>query len=87
MRLLLAFGLVSAFTYLGFVDDPEDLAKLALIALLFSKNKNEKEGHIQLFSPSGIPERTCPTTSSIWQMNKNLCPQMISDKTLCQEVM
>lgn len=25
--------------------------------------------------------------SSIWQINKNLCPQMISDKTLCWELM
>lgn len=65
MHLLLGFVLFQAFTdlgFFGFVDNPEDLlVKLALIALLFSKNKNEKEGLVQLFSPSGIPERTLPT--------------------------
>ncbi|KAM9017791.1 uncharacterized protein PRD47_006030 [Ara ararauna] len=42
-------GFLSAFTYLGysgFVDNPEDhLAELAPIALLFSKNKTEGDGH------------------------------------------
>jgi len=49
----LFYLLSRAFTYLGFsgfVDNPEDLiAKLAMIALLFSKNKNVK-GHTAFIS-------------------------------------
>lgn len=40
------FCFILGLGFSGFVDNPEDhLVNLVLIALLFSKNKIEKEGH------------------------------------------
>lgn len=61
--------------------NPEDLpAKLTVIALLFNKKEREKATHS--FSLLQVFQKILALLNSIWQINKNLCPQMISDKTL-----
>lgn len=39
------------------------------------------------FSLLQVFQKVLALLSSIWQINKKLCPQMISDKTLCWEMM